>query len=490
MGEAKMELALETEFLISDYLPQVFKVVKCLVVPVVLQKQVSMGRVSVEGYLRCIVFYQAEGEGGLCRAEQKIPFSRQCECRQGEYDYANAPIDVGGETEYVNCRAVSGRRIEVRGAFALSVRAYAYQSSDVITALEAPGVYHKSDELSSLCVLGTAEKLITLEQEADLEYEPEMILHTRCSTRINEVRLSAGKAVLKGELRAELLYRAKGRADLLHAVQSIDFQEILDVEQAAEQAQASAFLQVLGCTATMQEHDELVLSMSCVAGVRVWQQVQCRVVSDAFSASHHLELTQKEILCEHAQPPIDEMVQAAVSGQLPDTTVHVLEALATPLGIEAVEDAAGTALRGRVMVHVFCENEMGELECYDKLCEYTLQARSDKPPSQLCVVSRVQICELRVQKSGEELSAELTLHIAGEWSVCEARRVLTDIHPQAERELTGQPSLYLYFAQPGEAVFDIAKRYAAPPNRIAVLNGLEDEVLTQAVCLLIAQGVS
>ena len=33
--ETKLELPLETEFLIPDYLPQVFKVVKCMVIPVV-----------------------------------------------------------------------------------------------------------------------------------------------------------------------------------------------------------------------------------------------------------------------------------------------------------------------------------------------------------------------------------------------------------------------------------------------------------------------
>ena len=64
----KAELPLETEILISDYLPPVFKLVKCFAKPVVLQKQLQPGRLTLEGYLRCTVFYQ--GENG-CRMGRK-----------------------------------------------------------------------------------------------------------------------------------------------------------------------------------------------------------------------------------------------------------------------------------------------------------------------------------------------------------------------------------------------------------------------------------
>ena len=44
--DTKLELPVETEMLIPDYLPQVFKIVKCFVYLVVLQKQVTAGRLT------------------------------------------------------------------------------------------------------------------------------------------------------------------------------------------------------------------------------------------------------------------------------------------------------------------------------------------------------------------------------------------------------------------------------------------------------------
>ncbi len=69
--ETKAELPVEAEILIPDYLPQVFKIIKCFVYLVPLQKQITAGRLTVDGYLRCVVYYQAEEDQSLCQTEQK-----------------------------------------------------------------------------------------------------------------------------------------------------------------------------------------------------------------------------------------------------------------------------------------------------------------------------------------------------------------------------------------------------------------------------------
>lgn len=77
----KAELPLETEIRISDDLPPVGKLVKCFVRPVVLQRQLQPGRLTLEGYLRCTVFYQSEAEKGLCQTEQSCPSPGSWSCR-------------------------------------------------------------------------------------------------------------------------------------------------------------------------------------------------------------------------------------------------------------------------------------------------------------------------------------------------------------------------------------------------------------------------
>ena len=107
--ETRLELPVETEILIPDYLPAVFKIVKCLITPVVLQNRVSGGRWQSEGYLRCTVFYQSEAEKGLCQTEQKLPFTRQLELPELAFTAWTAVVE--GQTEYLNTRAADPRRV-------------------------------------------------------------------------------------------------------------------------------------------------------------------------------------------------------------------------------------------------------------------------------------------------------------------------------------------------------------------------------------------
>ena len=118
--ETKAELPVEAEILIPDYLPQVFKIIKCFVYLVPLQKQITAGRLTVDGYLRCVVYYQAEEDQSLCQTEQKLPFTRAMDLPEG--DYSGYSVQVGGQLEYLNCRAVNQRRVDLRGAYALSAR--------------------------------------------------------------------------------------------------------------------------------------------------------------------------------------------------------------------------------------------------------------------------------------------------------------------------------------------------------------------------------
>ena len=137
---------------------------------------------------------------------------------------------VSGETEYVNCRAVNQRRVDVRGAFALSIEAVAEAQGEVITALAGGGIQQRTTSLTGSKAVGSQEKLITAEESIAFDAPPEMVLSTQCTGAVNEVKLVSGKAVLKGEIRAEVVYRTAPGHTLVHTTRQIPFNEILDVE--------------------------------------------------------------------------------------------------------------------------------------------------------------------------------------------------------------------------------------------------------------------
>lgn len=67
-----------------------------------------------------------------------------------------------GQTEYLNCRSVTPRRIEVRGAFGLVASVYTQQKTEVLTALADGGIEQQLTTLEGVRRAAVLDKLITV----------------------------------------------------------------------------------------------------------------------------------------------------------------------------------------------------------------------------------------------------------------------------------------------------------------------------------------
>ena len=455
--DTKLELPVETEMLIPDYLPQVFKIVKCFVYLVVLQKQVTAGRLTVDGYLRCVVYYQSEGEESLCQAEQKLPFTKQVDVKPG--------------------------------AFALSIEAVAEAQGEVITALAGGGIQQRTTSLTGSKTVGSQEKLITAEESIAFDAPPEMVLSTQCTGAVNEVKLVSGKAVLKGEIRAEVVYRTAPGHTLVHTTRQIPFNEILDVEGAAEDCQCFAVVQPTGCTITGgsgEDEGENTISATAALYVKVYRPVEYMAVSDAFSTESETVLTQQQVALEEVADVFTQQVEAVTTGQLPDENARIIDVMATPLPMEVIEQDGEAVLRGRVMAHLLCINALEEIDCYDKVCEYTLPRRYPRPAADVIAQCYPSVGSVSARKVGDDTSAAIVLTVRGIVSFRSTQTVLADVQctsPLGRDD--GDIALRIYFAQAGEDMFDIAKRYAASPEAIAAANDTGSGILEAPQRLLI-----
>ena len=226
----KAELPLETEILVSDYLPPVFKLVKCFAKPVILQKQLQPGRLTLEGYLRCTVYYQGEEGTGLCQTEQKLPFTKQLELP--EFDFTAWTAVVEGQTEYLNSRVVNPRRMEVRGAVGLVATVRTQNKAEVITALADGGIEQQLDTLQGVRSIAVLDKLISAEGELAFPSPSAAVLDIAGTATAQEVRLLSGKAVVKGEVRVQCAWRAEQETELQSLSTTLPFQQVLDVDGA------------------------------------------------------------------------------------------------------------------------------------------------------------------------------------------------------------------------------------------------------------------
>ena len=243
----KAELPLETEILISDYLPPVFKLVKCFAKPVVLQKQLQPGKLTLEGYLRCTVYYQSEEPGPrLLRTEQKFAFEKLVELPAGQY--ADGPAQVWGEPEYCNCRAVSEHRIALRGAYILCAAVAVRRESELLTALADCGIEQYTRTMQGLQCAVTEEKTLTAETAAALPGTGESVLDITGSFAAGSAAPATGQVSVQGTLQIQICSQNTDTGERTVRSKDLAVQQTLELPGVTEDATALVRGEVLACT--------------------------------------------------------------------------------------------------------------------------------------------------------------------------------------------------------------------------------------------------
>jgi len=141
------ELPIECDVLLPDYCPDIMKVLKCCATPVFTQTTVEGGSLTVEGYALLELYYLSDNMKIRC-SEHKTPFSKVLDLKGNP---ENPTVSVTATVDYLNCRAINQRRVDIRGAMTMSVKVIAQKSETVVSDAEGGGVQLRKSTMGTTC---------------------------------------------------------------------------------------------------------------------------------------------------------------------------------------------------------------------------------------------------------------------------------------------------------------------------------------------------
>ncbi len=494
--ETRLELPVETEILIPDYLPAVFKIVKCLIEPVVLQNRVAGLRWQSEGYLRCTVYYQSDEPGcRLYRTEQKFAFEKSVELPAG--NYLEGPAQIWGETEYCNCHAVSEHRIDLRGAYILCGAVLSGRECEVLTSLADCGVEQRTKELRGQQRIAAEEKTFTAETSMLLQDAGDTVLDIDGNFAVGSVSLQTGQASVQGTLQLQVCCQSRSSDEMAVHQKELPVQQTVDLPGVTEGDTCIAWGKVIAASMAASESGEAELSVTWKLHLEVWRTSSLTVVADAYSTVCQTQTVQTACKLFNATADLNGHVSVNLADDLPDPEVDVKGCFvtlgsATPTELETNEPEKSVCLVGKGTAHVFCADPRGELTCYDKTFTWKVDGAWRGTSADACPCMEACITRIATNKNGAQLRVEVDIATTGVLLQAVSGEALCEVELGEEYAEKGDgPALYLYYAQDGERVFDIAKRYHARAKDLVAANHMECEgklpqdLTTETTCLLI-----
>lgn len=492
--DAEAEQSIELDCVLPDYCPDFFRLLHCAAeVSVTAQScRESVLDAAFRALIR--VLYCAPDSNAVQTFTQQLSYTRQFPLSAMPEGSVPPVIALSAEPAYLNCRAVSSRRIDVRGALRIRARVHTERSVQVLSGAEGLHIRTKSEPVGFLSGLLRSDKLFTLSEDAEIPAaQPALLNVLRDSVQltVTETRIAAGKLIVRGEALLTLLYAASGGTETFSA--SFPFSQIAEPEgltdamTPAVTATLSDFLltpEASGDGELRLLHCDFQIMLHCEASA----SAAVPLLTDAFSTVHPVTLSQETLPLLTAPVQLHESWNQRTVLQSPDFVLtRVCAAWAVPEQLRTVpDDAAGTAvLTGSLHCFVLAEDPDGVLRMLEQSEPFTWELPAASAETALPPVT-VRSCTYTLS-GADSVTLQTELLLSGQVPGILRRQLLTDIVPDAESRLPdGEDfALRLYFGQPEESLWEIAKRFHVSPEAVRAENDCGGDSLTAPQLLLI-----
>lgn len=488
---------IDLDIVLPDYCPDVSRVLKTEGCAEVDAKQVDGARLTVSGTFTVRVLYITENSRAVRCLTHETAFTHVFELKDA---CENARVRASARVAYVNCRLAGPRRVQIRASLAVHARVVCDSEEEFVSAADDARVETLAMPVRVSSNVGAAEKPFDVHETLEISSgkpAAASIVKSDAVAVVQDYKLISNKVIAKGELRIKTLYCAEadeGEGGVEVMEHTVPVSQIIDLPGVDEDCGCTLRL-VPGLVKTAVQPDaegenrlfDMQLTVTAVA--EAFRTDEVTALTDAFSPQYELTLEKRAIPTSTAVEAIHatESVRQTVELQGAELA-SVTDASVAAHVAESRVEAGALLVKGELAVSVFGVDAQGGPVCADAAVPFAVKEAVKTNAETVRVDPDVQIVS-----SSYTLSGANRLDVRAECAVdaCVfALRSTTavtgmELDDSAPKELPPQKTLTLYFADKGENVWEIAKRYNTSPENIKRENKLEDDTLGARCMLLI-----
>lgn len=483
------EEPVDVDLTLPDYCPDIERILKCTMDPQIFKANISGDSLNVDGNTVIRVMYLDAGKGCLRCHEHTVPFSRSFSLKDSP---ERCMIDVSAKPEYINCRAQSPRKLSLHGAFSLYA-CIMVQKPMEYCAYDGDDLQIKPAAVTVNTLSGMCSDLFSLTEEVPMNGKPSVntVLSQRLTTRLTELKAIRGKIMISAEGRLELLYTSGEDAGAECMTYAFPISRIADCEGVEDGDLIDGRLDVLACEISCSDDalggaSVLSLDMKLCFNALCRRDKEITLMEDAFSTDIEVQPKISPVTfcsgreCMRFTDAAKENI--SLDG---DAFARVIDVHCERIQVSAAVSGGAPLLSAKAQISVLYENADGELKHLSREIDFNYNPSVENCGSVENASGCIDSLSYRII---DERTIELRAAIIYRMTVCcqVTRSAITAISADDDAPCrTHDSALILYYADRGEQIWDISKRFCSRPRDIMTENELESDTLEDSVMLLI-----
>lgn len=481
--EEAAEQQIESDITLPDYFPDIVRVIKCTLKANVVSVSSGGNRITADGNAIISVLYICES-GKLHCFEQKIPVSKYVETPKAE-EYTCV---VSAKTQYVNCRVISQRRIDIRGSIGIDFKAYEKCDKRIVSSCENKNIQlrTKAANVSNLkdCVSRCFSMNETIEIGASQGTIGQIV---RCNAIavLDSTKLVSGKILVKGELKVKVVFLTDGECVLGKIENSMPISQIIE---AATTESCSDFVTL--CVPSVEVHAKTdssgalrLIDVSAVirADVSIYENEEIQYTTDAYSTEYETDFQRESVELKSIFEKFSDTYLCKGSVEISGSAVKSIEDIFCN-GLNYTVSLSGNEMliSGKANVSFLAVNSEDELQSFDRELDFQYKRATTlgESFSASCNVTPTGIDY--ILSAENKLDIRIETEINGLIFDASKKQIISDIScDEAKKKKKRSAALTIYFAQQGEEIWEIARRYNTRVDLICAENNINSDCVEQ-----------
>lgn len=490
IGEDTAQTIVENDIIVPDIKPDVARIILMDGDVSVNDTEVFEKKLVVNGCINYKILYVPEGDQDIKSINLNNNFTHSFEmpdAKQGMKCKARCDIE---HTEY---NVLNSRKINVKSIVRLSAKAMDEVDKDIVNELGGiEDIQVLKDRAFVNCYLGNNKVNYIIRENLEIPSgKPSMkeILRNDIKISGQDYKITDNKVIVKGDLNIYTLYVADDEERSIQFMEhEIPFTQFIDLPGANENAGCDVEYHVVDSRFELAEDGDgemRVLSGEISLNILVdgFDRKSVEYISDAYSPQVRFNIEKQpyeieDVVAENKSQAVLKSV-VAVENDGPDIT-EILNVLCKPVLSECKVLDDKVIIEGLVSANILYLSNSGEqpVSCSRQELPFRqeIELKGIKSHMNHDVNLSIEHCNYSMASS-KEVEVRFVIGICFKGIHKVNLPMITKVNeiPVDEKRLLAQPSITIYFTQPGDTLWKIAKRYFTSIGEIQRVNHLNDQ---------------
>lgn len=486
------EQGIDVDFTLPDYYADISKILKCRAVPRIVSKNVNGNHVSLEGNVTITMIYCGI-DNCVSSYEHQYSFSKNFDTN---VDTEGCMLSVKTKCEYINCRAVTSRKIDIHGAVGIYATLTRRKLTDVISDCDDCNIELLRGSVPATVPMGIGDKYLLIEEEMELgSSQPDIrcIVRYDADATITDNKVMAGKLVVKGEMIVKLLYATHKDSTLQTVRYQIPFSQLIEIDGLTDRCDCESKVDIV----QLEIKPRVSASGDCrqfmlTAKLLITSECCCNndvaVILDAYSRKYEADVCKNDICFNKMCESINQNFTCKKTFDFPSGTVDTVSDMWCEAHTDLVKFCDNKMrVCGTVTAYIIATDCEGVPVFLEKTVNFEYE-HAINTDGELKCAPKISVISANYTLSGENnVEIRVELNICAAIYKCSNIPLITDIkiHDEKPVKRRGRGAMTIYYATAGEKVWDIARNFLAEVDEIKQINEIEQDVLPLDKMILI-----